>query len=89
MQDIKERNKLKKLLMLGGAKSQIPAIMRAKELGYYVITCDYLPDNPGHRFSDEYKNISTVEKEKVLEFAHNIQIDGIIAYAVLKCNMIK
>ena len=81
MQDIKETNELKKLLMLGGANSQIPAIMRAKELGYYVITCDYLPNNPGHKFSDEYKNISTVEKEKVLEFAQDIQIEGIIAYA--------
>ena len=36
----------KKLLMLGGSMQQIPAIRRAKELGCYVITCDYLPDNP-------------------------------------------
>ena len=72
---------LKKLLMLGGARAQMPAIKRAKELGYYVITCDYLPDNPGHKISDEYKNISTVEKEQVLQFAKERQIDGVIAYA--------
>ncbi len=72
---------MKKILMLGGAYSQVPAIKRAKELGYYVITCDYIPENPGHAFSDEYENISTVDKEKVLEFAKKKQIDGIIAYA--------
>ena len=72
---------MKKILMLGGARAQVPAIKRAKELGYYVITCDYLPDNPGHKFSDEYKNISTVEKEQVLQFAKERGIDGVIAYA--------
>ena len=39
---------MKKLLMLGGSMQQIPAIKRAKEMGHYVITCDYMPENPGH-----------------------------------------
>lgn len=72
---------MRKLLFLGGANSSVPAILRAKELGYYVITCDYLPDNPGHKFSDQYENISTVNKEKILEVAKKEKIDGIIAYA--------
>lgn len=72
---------MKKILMLGGAFSQIPAIKRAKELGYYVITCDYLPNNPGHAFADKYENISTVDMEAVLQFAMKEHIDGIIAYA--------
>lgn len=72
---------MKKLLFLGGARAQIPAIIRAKELGYYTITCDYLPDNPGHVYSDQYENISTVDKEKVYKFACEECIDGIIAYA--------
>lgn len=67
--------------MLGGAWSQVPAIKKAKELGFYVITCDYLPDNPGHKFSDQFQNISTVEKEKIFQFAREQQIQGIIAYA--------
>ena len=66
---------------MGGARAQIPAIIRAKELGYYTITCDYLPDNPGHSYSDKYENISTVDKEKVFEFAKKEKVDGIIAYA--------
>lgn len=72
---------MKKILMLGGSNSQVPAIKRAKELGYYVISCDYLPDNPGHKFSDAYINISTTEKENVLKAALEHDIDGIIAYA--------
>lgn len=72
---------MKKILILGGAYAQLPAVRHAKEDGLFVITCDYKPDNPGHRFSDLYENISTVDKEKVLAFAKNNNIDGIIAYA--------
>jgi biotin carboxylase len=72
---------MKKLLMLGGADIQLTAIKTAKELGYYVITCDYLPDNPGHKISDEYHNVSTTHREAVLDLARALEIDGISAYA--------
>lgn len=71
---------MKRLLFLGGADIQISAINKAKDLGYYVITCDYLPDNPGHKISHEYHNVSTTDKEKVLELAIHLKIDGITAY---------
>jgi len=73
--------KKKKLLMLGGADIQVSAIKKAKEMGIHVITCDYLPDNPGHLYSDEYYNVSTTEKEAVLELAQKLNIDGVLAYA--------
>lgn len=72
---------MKKILMLGGSYFQISAIRMAKELKYYVITCDYLPENPGHKFADEYHNVSTTDKEAVLELAKKLKIDGIVAYA--------
>lgn len=72
---------MKKILMLGGSMQQIPAIKRAKEMGFYVITCDYLPDNPGHKFADEFYNVSTTDKEAVCELAQKLNIDGIVAYA--------
>ena len=71
----------KRLLMLGGADIQISAIEDAKRHGYYVITCDYLPDNPGHAFSDEYHDVSTTDKEAVLKLARSLNIDGISSYA--------
>ncbi len=72
---------MKKILMLGGSMQQIPAIVQAKEKGLYTITCDYLPENPGHKYSDEFYNVSTTDKEPVLELARELQIDGIVAYA--------
>lgn len=72
---------MKKLLMLGGSMQQIPAIKMAKELGYYVITCDYLPENPGHAYADECYNVSTTDLEGVLVLAKKLEIDGIVAYA--------
>lgn len=71
---------MKRLLMLGGAPSQVVAIKKAKELGYYVITCDYLENNPGHLLSDEYYNVSTTDKEAVLDLARSLTIDGIVCY---------
>ena len=72
---------MKKVLMLGGAMQQIPVIRQAKEMGLYVITCDYLPENPGHALADEYHNVSTTDLEGVLKLAQELKIDGIIAYA--------
>ena len=72
---------MKKLLFLGGAMQQIPAIRFAKDRGIYVITCDYLPDNPGHRYADEYHNVSTTDLDGVLKLAKELKIDGIVAYA--------
>lgn len=72
---------MKKLLMLGGAHSQVPVIKAARELGHYVITCDYLEDNPGHKYAHEYYNVSTTDKEAVLSLARSLKIDGIVCYA--------
>lgn len=68
----------KRIMVLGGSNFQLPIIMRAKEMGLYVISCDYLPDNPGHKFSDEYHNVSTTDKEAVLELAKSLNIDAIV-----------
>lgn len=42
---------MKKILLLGGSRYLIPVIEKAHELGLYVITCDYLPDNVAHKYS--------------------------------------
>jgi biotin carboxylase len=68
---------MKRVLFLGGTAQQIPSILKARNLGYYVITCDYLPENPGHKYADEYYNISTTDKLAVLKLAEKLKIDGI------------
>lgn len=74
--------KQKKLMLLGGLRYLLPVIESAHQLGYYVITCDYLPDNIAHKYSDEYHNVSIIDKEAVLTLARELQIDGIMSFAV-------
>ena len=69
-------------MLLGGLRYLLPVIEAAHRLGIYVITCDYLPDNIAHKYSDEYHNVSIVDKEAVLELARKLQIDGIMSFAV-------
>lgn len=72
---------MKKVLFLGGAPTQLPPIKYALDQGHYVLTLDYLPDNPGHKLAHKYYNISTTDKDSVLEVAQAENIDGIVAYA--------
>lgn len=71
----------KKMMVLGGSLFALPAIKAAHEQGYYVITCDYLPDNIAHQYSDEYHNVSVIDCDAVLRVARECQIDGIISFA--------
>lgn len=72
---------MKKLLLLGGSRYLLPVIEAAKKLGIYTITCDYLPDNIAHKYSDEYYNISIIDKNLVLKKAKELNIDGIMSFA--------
>ncbi len=72
----------KKLMLLGGIRYLLPAIEVAHKYGHKVITVDYLPNNIAHKYSDEYYNVSILDKEAVLKLAQELQIDGILSYAV-------
>ena len=71
----------KKIMLLGGLRYLKPVIDAAHKQGYYVITADYLPNNIAHKWSDEYCNVSIIDKEAVLEEAQRLQIDGIMSFA--------
>ena len=72
---------MKKLMILGGSRYALPVIEAAHKLGLYVITCDYLPNNIAHKYSDEYCNVSIIDKEKTLQAAQKLRIDGIVSFA--------
>lgn len=59
----------------------LPVIKAAHNLGHYVITCDYLPQNIAHKYADEYHNVSIIDKEAVLALAKELSIDGIMSFA--------
>ena len=73
--------KQKKIMLLGGLRYLKPVIDAAHQQGYYVITADYLPNNIAHKWSDEYCNVSIIDKEAVLREAQRLQIDGIMSFA--------
>ncbi|WP_026452229.1 ATP-grasp domain-containing protein [Aequorivita capsosiphonis] len=73
---------MKKILLLGGLRYLIPIIKSAKKLGYYVITCDNLPNNIAHQYADEFHNVSITDKNAVLHLAKRLEIDGIMSFAV-------
>jgi lysine 2,3-aminomutase len=70
----------RRLLHLGGAEFQIPAIECARELGCFVITADNRPENPGHRLADLYVNVSTVDRDEILAVARQHRVDAIMTY---------
>lgn len=71
----------KKIMILGGNIAQQTVTLAAKKLGHYVISVDYLPNNPAHKFADEYYNVSTIDKIAVLNLAKKLNIDGILTFA--------
>ena len=72
---------MKKILLLGGSAQQLVAIRAAKELGYYTVVMDYLPDNPGQYEADKFYGESTTDVEAVYRIAKEENVDGILAYA--------
>lgn len=69
-------------MLLGGIRYLLPVIKAAHKQGYYVITADYVPDNIAHQYSDEYVNVSIIDKEAVLKVAREKEIDGIMSFGV-------
>ncbi len=74
--------KQKRLMLLGGLRYLIPVIKLAHKHNIYVITVDYIPENIAHKYSDEYHNLSILDKETVLSLARRLGIDGIMSFAV-------
>ena len=73
---------MKKLMLLGGIRYLLPVIEAAHRHGYYVITVDYVPENIAHQYSDEFHNVSILDKEAVLHLAKELNIDGILSFGV-------
>jgi len=72
---------MKKILILGATKDQIPVIVRAKERGFFVIVCTYNSEESGIGLADEFHHISTTDREAVLSLAKKRDVDIVLAYA--------
>jgi biotin carboxylase len=74
------QSRKRKILFLGAAHFQLPAIRYAVDAGYDVITCDNKPSNPGHAFAVATYNVSTSVVEDVARIAADEQVNGIVAF---------
>ena len=72
---------MKKVLIIGASVLQVPAIKKAKELGYYVGVIDYNPEAIGIQYADEYFNVSTIDIDGVVKVAEEFKPDGIMTLA--------
>lgn len=68
----------KKMMILGASELQIPAIKKAKELGYQIILVDYNENAPGFALADVKLVVSTLDQEAVLREAQRLKPDVVI-----------
>lgn len=72
---------MKKLLIIGASILQVPAIKKAKEMGFYVGVIDYNPNAVGVPMADQFFNVSTIDIEGVADAAKRFAPDGIMTLA--------
>lgn len=68
----------KKMMILGASALQVPAIKKAKEMGYEIILVDYDPDAVGFELADVKLVVSTLDQEEVLRQARIYKPDVVI-----------
>lgn len=70
---------MKKLMILGASILQLPAILKAKEMGLQVIVVDMDTEAVGFKVEGVIREvISTIDQDAVLEAAQRHKIDGIV-----------
>lgn len=72
---------MKRLLIIGASILQLPAIIKAKEMGLCVAVADYNPNAVGIPYADCYFNVSTIDAEGVYHVAKEFRADGIMTLA--------
>ena len=72
---------MKKLMIVGASILQLPAIIKAKEMGLHVAVVDFNPQAIGIQYADQYYNASTMDENAVLAAAEDYMPDGIMTLA--------
>ncbi|WP_054692569.1 ATP-grasp domain-containing protein [Syntrophomonas palmitatica] len=66
-----------RLLLVGGGYADIPLILAAKKLGYFVITTGNRPEDLGHVYADEYYCVDYSDCKKVYKLAQSLNVSAI------------
>ena len=78
MEKTEVNEKQKKMMILGASALQVPAIEKAKALGYRVILVDYDENAVGFALADEKLVVSTLDQEEVYRQALRCQPDVVL-----------
>lgn len=68
----------KKLMILGASDFQLPAILKAKEMGLIVGVVDIDKNAVGIPYADKYFCVSTIDEKGVYEATKKFDADGIV-----------
>lgn len=69
---------MKKILIIGGGKWQVPIIQKAKKLNTYTVCSNLYEDSIGFEYADKSYVVNVLDKEKNLQIAINEKIDAVI-----------
>jgi biotin carboxylase len=72
---------MKKIMILGASILQLPAILKAKEMGLQVLAVDIDKNAVGFKHADVCLEISTIDIHRVVEAAKQYRIDGVMTLA--------
>lgn len=70
-----------KVLIIPAGIYQLPAILKAKEMGLKVITADNRPQNPGHEYADRCEFICARDEDNILALAREENVNAIFTMA--------
>lgn len=69
---------MKKVMILGGGDNQIPLLKKAKDLGLFVILCDFRDNVPGIALSDVHYQVNTLDPLQLVEVGKKEKANGIL-----------
>ena len=78
----------RKILILGAGPIQLPIIRKASAMGLETIAADYNPNAVGRKYADTFLEVSTENRETLLEAAKKYRIDGILTTSDYPVNIV-
>lgn len=66
-------------MILGASVDQVPLIKAAKDLGLYVVCCDFTNTNPGLPLVDKHYQVNYMDRAVLMEIARAECVDGVIS----------
>ncbi len=72
---------MRRLLIVGASILQLPAILKAKEMGLCVAVADFNSKAVGIPYADNFYEVSTIDEEGVYQAARDFKANGIMTLA--------